>query len=83
MQPDLYRLLVEAGCEIGSHYSDLHVKATPKALSIIRDFNRMNLPVAAIPFRSQIDGSRWLDIPFAYSPYWEKRHARKALPLVT
>jgi hypothetical protein len=60
---ELYDALIAAGCEIDSHESDLYVKATLVAESgRLRSF-----------FTHQVTGETWIDVPFAYLPWWEKR----------
>lgn len=70
----LYSELLAAGVEMGNHYSDLYVKASPASLGIIL---RHRAPVN--PFRSNIDGSMWYDVPFAYDPYWAVRLQRPSV----
>jgi hypothetical protein len=65
----LYERLRDAGCELGSHESDLHVRDTPDARAILAEFPRVK-PHA---FRSAIDGAPWLDVPFANDPWWAAR----------
>lgn len=69
----LYDRLVEAGCEIGSHETDLHVKATPEAKAIIAQFEAEGGISNKEYFRSAIDKSAWIDLPFHYTPGWERR----------
>lgn len=69
----LYQELKSAKCEIDSHESDLYVKATARALAIIAKY-----PNGYSRFISQIDGTYWLDIPFAFDPFWEKVASRTA-----
>ena len=81
----LFQELTAAGCEIGGHESDLHVKVCEKADTIIA--HRMSLPGSILTLRemnrpsqfvSNIDGELWWDIPFAYDPFWEsKANARQ------
>jgi hypothetical protein len=71
----LYQELVNAGCEIDNHESDLHVKECDEAMTIIfRHFfsagSTMKIPSK---FVSNIDGSTWWDIPFAYDPFWDRQ----------
>ena len=70
----LFQELTAAGCKIGNHESDLHVKVCEKAETII--LYHVLLPGSAMQwpdqFRSNIDNSLWWDIPFAYDPFWEK-----------
>lgn len=72
----IYQQMVEAGAEIDSHKSDLYVKSTPKTREIIRGYEYLN---SVTTFTSQIDGQLWMDIPFAFDPFWEevrKGHSR-------
>lgn len=77
----LYEHLVAAGCEIDSHYSDLYVKATPHALAIIEQFGGKP-PHGRTSFLHQVAGERWIDIPFAYKPFWDdvQRRTGSRLP---
>ena len=63
----LYAALVAAGCEIDNHESDLYVKATPEAIALTKDEPNRSF------FTSNIDGARWIDLPFRYQPFWDKR----------
>jgi hypothetical protein len=70
----LFQELTAAGCEIGSHESDLHVKCCEKALTIIVDHVLLPGSTLQMPnqFVSNTDNSLWWDIPFAYDPFWQK-----------
>ena len=57
--------------QIDHHASDLYVLDTPVARLVIRQFG-----LNSSSFTSQIDGKRWLDVPFAYEPFWEKKSKR-------
>lgn len=72
--PTLYDYFKAAGCKTDSHESDFYVEATPEARAILKTFplHAKN----AKPFRDNVSGKTWLDIPFAYSPYWDKRTGR-------
>jgi hypothetical protein len=69
----LYEQLKAAGCEIGSHYSDLYVKATPDSSRIIAEY-RKSSKIGAVAnvtvFKNQISGEPWYDISFHYDPFW-------------
>lgn len=68
----LYQELVAAGCEIGNHESDLHVKVTPESRAIVERYcwiKARNIGVSI--FRSNIDNALWWDIPFAFDPFWD------------
>lgn len=64
---DLYAALVAAGLQTDHNNlgSDLYVLDTPEAREIIKAHGR-----TATPFTSEIDHKVWLDLPFAYTPFW-------------
>lgn len=64
MQATIYEQLRAAGCDIENHESDLYVRDTHEARTIIRANCK---PIH--PFRSH-DGSAWLEVAFAYDPFW-------------
>jgi hypothetical protein len=69
---DYYYKLLRAGVPMDSHESDLYVKDTPTARAILADwpFGRLGR------FKNNINGEIYIDIPFAYAPYWEKKVRR-------
>ena len=74
----LYQRLIEANCQTDNHYSDLYVLDTSEAREIIRQYKldagiRGNGWGLGGPFRSQIDGRQWIDLPFFYEPYWSEK----------
>lgn len=67
----LFTDMLAAGVEVDSHESDLYVKASPAASAILRRY-----PVQqsnALYFWNQVAGGMWIDVPFAYDPWWERR----------
>jgi len=73
---DLYAELVAAGCQVDHHESDLYVLDTPEARAILAE----HPDVRATAFRSDVDHKRWLDVPFAYSPFWAGKQQRNGRP---
>lgn len=72
---NIYEQLKKAGVELDSHESDLYAKCGEISCRIIEKYeHRANVRT----FTSQIDGKRWYDIPFAYTPFWDKRTAKTA-----
>lgn len=67
----LFEAVQAAGLEYDHHETDLYLPATPEALALLACFplNDSN----AEHFRSAIDGSPWIDVPFAYLPAWEAK----------
>ncbi len=53
--------------DIDHHESDLYVRDSPVVRTVIRQFG-MN----SSNFTSS-DGSKWIDVPFAYEPFWDKK----------
>ena len=52
--------------EIGNHESDLYLKCTDVSKKLVSEYRFKN---NVETFRSNIDGSLWYDIPFAYDPF--------------
>lgn len=68
----LYQAMVEAGCELDHHESDLYVKDTPAAVQILRDWRTSKgSQLYMSRFISRVDATLWIEIPFAYDPWWE------------
>ena len=65
---DIYEELKKAGCELSHHESDLYIKIDFASRCIIQSYE----------FKKNImyfiyDGDTWADIPFAYTPFWDKK----------
>lgn len=65
----LYKQLVAAGAEINNHFSDLYVRWTPEAMKLVQDSKK-----SFSFFTNQVAGGTWIDVPFAYDPYWESKN---------
>lgn len=73
-QPSIYKRLKAAGCAIENHESDLYVRDSETARRIIREVNAVpSLGKWSTSTFTGSDGHRWIDIPFAYDPWWQKR----------
>jgi len=73
----LYQALTAAGIETANHESDLYFPAHPTALAILKQYplqkaNAEYFINQALPNK----GERWVDVPFAYEPFWDKVRAR-------
>ena len=56
--------------DIDHHCSDLYLRKTRQSEKLINDYEyRSQVSV----FTSNIDNRLWYEIPFAYTPYWERR----------
>ena len=71
----LYQKLRETGVEMDNHESDLYVRDTQEVRDIIKQHRAENdgYPQAISRFTEQETKQTWIDIPFAYDPYWEAR----------
>lgn len=69
-QTTLYQALLDTGYKIDHHESDLYVEESPTTVAMCKAHGKH-----FTYFRSQIDGKIWLDVPFAYDPFWEKKEA--------
>jgi hypothetical protein len=67
----LYSELLAAGLKLDSYRSDLYVRDCFDARQILERFpiEKSN----ARRFVSNLDGLLWIEVPFAYVPWWELR----------
>ncbi len=71
--PELFEAIKSAGIPYASHYSDLYVKHTDASVELLTRYQfRENVRL----FKNNIDGLQWLDVPFAYQPFWDKVQER-------
>ena len=73
-EASLYKRLVNAGCEIDHHESDLYVKKTPISEILVERY--ATVPANVTEFRGVVDGEQWFDVPFSYEPFWSKPRVR-------
>lgn len=74
---NLYEEIKAAGIPYANHESDLYIPATPETRAILARHPDQNK--TATTFINQAPphvGERWLDVPFAFSPWWEARQSR-------
>jgi hypothetical protein len=64
----LYTDCLAAGIPWANHYSDLYIPATAQTRELL---NKRGL--TATTFINQVEGGIWLDVPFAYDPYWQSK----------
>ena len=70
----LYDDLKAAGIPTDNHESDLYFPDTPEAREILKRHPLQNS--IASRFRNQRPpnvGAVWVDVPFAFIPFWERR----------
>lgn len=71
----IYDELKAKGFEMDNHESDLYVKVCPEFVAFIKERNQHNEPVRLSFFKSKTDGKLWAELPFQYSPFWERKAA--------
>jgi len=59
----------QLGVEIANHQSDLYIPVTPGTIALVSQYKFKNIVKT---FISRIDKKLWYDIPFAYTPFWDK-----------
>jgi len=79
--PTLYQRLkaVMKPEDISNHESDLYVRYTPEAQAVIEQYKKEHRLFGwglCSFFTNQVEGGRWIDIPFAYDPYWTAKSMR-------
>ena len=69
----LYTDLIEAGVQVDNHESDLHFQDTETSRAVLS--NHPDKWLSARQFINQAPphvGERWLDVPSAYEPWYER-----------
>lgn len=66
----LFKEVIAKGIKYDNHESDLYIPYTKETEALVRKYDKQDI---AQRFKSQIDGKTWIDIPFAYEPYWERK----------
>lgn len=69
----IYEQLKEANQELDSHESDLYVLKTEISERITKGQPNRSF------FVSQKDGRLWIELPFQYEPFWNKRREDKKM----
>lgn len=63
---NLYQDLVDAGIETDHNASDLQFPVTEVSLALYRASAYKNGQL----FISEVDSMVWMEVPFAYTPFW-------------
>jgi hypothetical protein len=65
----IYEEMKAAGVEIDNHESDMYVPNNETTRKIVEEYEyKCNVTT----FKSAIDGTPWLDIPFSFDPWWDE-----------
>ena len=70
----VYYALLETGAKTDHHESDLYIEDTPAVREVLKKYK---LDRQAQPFKDNTDGTPWLDVPFAYLPFWFKKNGSR------
>ena len=75
--PMLYDEVAKRGITHEHHYSDLYLPATEEVRMLLLHYghHKRGDRSTPSPFRHQVEGGIWIDVPFAYAPYWRERAA--------
>ena len=70
----IYERAKAAGIPMDSHESNLYLKDTPEARRILQEWREESGRDGFVTyFHGNIDGAQWMDIAFAYDPFWTRR----------
>lgn len=70
----LFETIKAEGIHHASHESDLYLPDTPQVRAILDKFPLQKSN--ATRFKNQVNGGTWIDVPFAFLPFWEARQRR-------
>ena len=68
----IYQELLAADVPLDNHESDLYALVTDASRAIVARYQHREIVKT---FTSEVDGKLWYDIPFAYTPFWERRQS--------
>lgn len=65
---DLFRLVERLGVPVANHYTDLYIPVNDLTRRILARYplHQSN----ATTFTNEVEGGRWFDVPFCYTPGW-------------
>jgi hypothetical protein len=74
----LYEQLKAAGVQIDNNSSDLYFEVTQESLSILAQHpDKKQLAKHFVNQRPPNKGKDWIEVPFAYLPWWENKNKQK------
>jgi len=65
----IYQQAIKAKLNIDSHQSDLYIEDSKKAWKILSEHP---CPNQISKFHSEKDNKPWIEVAFAYDPFWNK-----------
>ena len=76
----IYQRATAAGIPMDHHESDLYLKDTPEARRILAEWRAESGRDEFVTyFHDQETGEQWIDIAFAYDPFWVAKGERSAI----
>jgi hypothetical protein len=69
----IYSDMLAAGVQIDHHETDLYVEDCAESRAVLAKHGKRVDGWNVQRFISNVDGKPWLDLPFQYSPGWERR----------
>ena len=73
----LYQDLVKLGVPHSNRASDLYFPVTEQTTGLVKKWKKKTTLVVN-KFTHEVEKTLWYEIPFAYDPFWEARHKKKA-----
>ncbi len=78
----LFEKIKSVGIPYTNHFSDLYVQDSRLLRKILKEYPRENKAASLFIYQGGIhQGERWVDIPFAYDPFWASRGGRPNIQL--
>ena len=68
---DIYTSILATGAPLIGIKGSLYCKITVETALIVGEYQYKE---SVRRFQSKIDGTPWYDIPYAFTPFWEKKH---------
>jgi hypothetical protein len=72
----LYEDVIALGIKHANHESDLYLPDTEQVRALLLHHGKAVNGWTVQRFTNQVEGGPWLDVPFAYKPYWDTRRNR-------
>lgn len=69
---NLYQDVTAAGIPTSNHESDLYIPDTPESRAILAKYPTHAKNARSFPNMVR-DGERWIDVPFAFEPFWDAK----------
>jgi len=64
----LYQAVIRLGIPHDHHESDLYLPYTEEVRQLLQTHG-----LTGQPFKHSTEGTIWIDVPFMYAPFWERK----------